>query len=180
MKTFSVFSRRFLLSSAAALGIFGMTASAQSQTNKLRVGIYDSRAVAIAYGNSTNFQQAARALRTDYEKAKAEKDEKQVKALESKGKLGQLRAHEQAFSTASVATCMATIKDSLPKIAKKAGVQIIVSKWELNYQSAEVQTVDVTDDLVALFHPSEKVLRWIQSSKAQKPIPIEDITPDLD
>jgi hypothetical protein len=164
-------SQWFLVSSAVALSVWlaGATASAQSQTNKLRVGIYDSRAVAIAYGNSPAFQDSLKAVRADYEKARAEKDDKRMKEIGARMKLAQRRAHEQGFSTGSVAA-----------VAKQAGVQVIVSQWELNYQSPEVELVDVTDELVALFHPSEKVLGWVKSSREQKPLPIEKITDDLD
>lgn len=169
------------MSLAVALCAFTLTtAQAQSQTNNLRVGIYDSRAIAIAYGNSAEFQAANKSLHAEYEKAKAEKNEKRMKELEAQGKLSQRRAHEQGFSTGSVAGVMAKIKSSLPAVAKRANVQIIVSKWELNHQSADVETVDVTDELVALFHPSEKALGWIKSSRGQQPIPIEKITDDLD
>jgi hypothetical protein len=175
-------SQWFLVSSAVALSVWlaGATASAQSQTNKLRVGIYDSRAVAIAYGNSPAFQDSLKAVRADYEKARAEKDDKRMKEIGARMKLAQRRAHEQGFSTGSVAGILAKIKDSLPAVAKQAGVQVIVSQWELNYQSPEVELVDVTDELVALFHPSEKVLGWVKSSREQKPLPIEKITDDLD
>ena len=55
-----------------------------------------------------------------------------------------------------------------------------MSKWELNHQSEAVQLVDVTDELVALFHPSEKVLGWVRSCRNRAPLPIEEITDDLD
>ena len=103
-----------------------------------------------------------------------------MQAIESRMKLKQRRAHEQAFSTGSVAGCLAKIKDSLPAVAKQANVQIIVSKWELNHQSETVQLVDVTDELVAMFHPSEKVLGWVRSCRNRAPLPVEEITDDLD
>ena len=95
-------------------------------------------------------------------------------------KLQQRRAHEQAFSTGSVAGCLAKIKDSLPAVAKQANVQIIVSKWELNHHAENVELVDVTDELVALFHPSEKVLGWVKSCRNHAPLPIEEITDEMD
>jgi hypothetical protein len=171
----------FLVGSAVALWVLaGATASAQSQTNKLRVGIYDSRAVAIAYGNSPAFQDSLKSVRADYEKARAEKDDKRMKEIDARMKLAQRRMHEQGFSTGSVAGILATVTNSLPAIAQKAGVTLIVSKWEVKYQSPEVELVDVTDELVALFHPSEKVLGWVKSCKEKKPLPIEKITDDLD
>jgi hypothetical protein len=87
------------------------------------------------------------------EDAQAKKDEN-----DKRMKLQQRRAHEQGFSTGSVTGIMAKVKDSLPGVANQTGVEVIVSKWELNHQSPGAEVVDVTDELAALFHPSEKVL----------------------
>ncbi len=180
MKT-KTFQRLVVCVSAVVLCILtGATATAQSQTNQLRIGVYDSRAVAIAYANSAEFQQSLKSVRTEYNKARDEKNDQQMKAIEARMKLSQRRAHEQGFSTGSVAGILAIIKDSLPAVAKQAGVQMIVSKWELNYQTPAVEVVDVTDDLVALFHPSEKVSGWVKGLKQRAPIPIEQITDDMD
>jgi hypothetical protein len=181
MKNSIVHLQWFIVSSTVALCVLaGATASAQSQTNQLRVGVYDSRAIAIAYGNSPAFQDSAKSVRAEYEKVRVEKNEKRMKEIDARMQLRQRRAHEQGFSTGSVAGILATVKDSLPAVAKKAGVQVIVSKWELNYQSPDVEAVDVTDELVALFHPSEKVLGWVKSCQEKKPLPIEEITDDMD
>lgn len=171
----------FIVGSAVALWTCtSATASAQSQTNKLRIGVYDSRAVAIAYANSPAFQNSLKPVRAEYEKARAEKNEKRMKEINARMQLGQRRMHEQGFSTGSVAGIMATVTNSLPALARQAGVMLIVSKWEVNYSSPDVELVDVTDDLVALFHPSEKVLGWVKSCREQKPLPIEEITDDMD
>jgi hypothetical protein len=167
--------------SAAALCIgLSAPASAQAQTNQMRIGVYDSRAIAIAYGNSAEFQQSMKSVRADYEKAKADKDDKKMKEIDARMRLKQRRAHEQGFSTGSVAGCMAKIKDALPGVAKKAGVQAVVSKWELNYQAPGVEVVDVTEELTALFHPNEKVQGWLKDVKNHAPVPLEEITDDMD
>ena len=146
----------------------------------MRIGVYDSRAVAVAWGNSSEFQKSLEAVTADYKKAKAAKDDKRVKEIEARMKAQQRRAHEQGFSTGSVANIMAKVKDSLPAVAKKAGVDLIVSKWEVNYQAPGVKTVDVTDDLVALFHVREKGLTWAKDIQKQAPLPMEQITDDMD
>jgi hypothetical protein len=187
MKTsLAVIPRWFIVNSAVALCVLtGATALAQSQTNKMRIGVYDSRAIAIMYYNSTNstMLEYGKSLRADYEKAKADKDEKRVKELDAKAKLMQRRLHEQAFSTGTINQLMAKspLKEALPAVARKAGVQAIVSKWELNFQSADVELVDVTDDLVALFHPDEN--RWKRGKvdlQNHPPVPIDEITDDMD
>ena len=181
MKTSLVSSGRFIVSSAVALCVMaGATAWAQSKENTLRIGVYDSRAVAVAWGNSTEFRKSLDAVTADYKKAKEAKDDKRVKEIDTQMKAKQRRAHEQGFSTGSVANIMANLKDSLPAVAKKAGVDVIVSKWEVNYQSPDIKVVDVTDDLVALFHVSAKGLEWVKGVKSQKPLPIEQITDDMD
>ncbi len=168
------------MSTVALCVLTSATTSAQSQMNKLRIGVYDSRAIAIAYGNSAEFQQSLKPVRADYNKAKAEKNDKRMKEIDAQMRLQQRRLHEQGFSTGSVAGYMAKIKESLPDVAKRAKVQAIVSKWELNQQSPDVEVVDVTDELVALFHPSEKVLGWVKDLKNHPPLPIEEITDDMD
>lgn len=167
-------------STVALCLLAGATASAQAPATKPRLGIYDSRAVAVAYANSTEFRDAMKTSQADYQKAKTAKDEKKVKEIEAGMKLRQRRMHEQGFSTGSVAGIMTQVKDKLPGVAKQAGVQAIVSKWELNYQSADVELVDVTDELVALFHVSDKGKEWVKGIGSQPPLPIEQITDDLD
>ncbi len=61
------------ISAVALCGWMSAPALAQSQTNQLRIGVYDSRAIAIAYGNSAEFQQSIKSSRADYNKAKEEK-----------------------------------------------------------------------------------------------------------
>ncbi len=158
----------------------GAAAFGQSKENTLRIGVYDSRAIAVAYGNSEEFRKSLDAVTADFKKAKAAKDDKRVKEIEAQMQARQRRAHEQGFSTGSVADIMAKIKDSLPGVAKKAGVDVILSKWEVNYQSPEVKVVDVTDDLVALFHVSAKGLEWVKQIKTKPPVPIEQITDHMD
>jgi hypothetical protein len=181
MKSLLALQRRFVASAVVVSCLLACaTAWAQPKEQTLRVGVYDSRAVAVAYGNSAEFRKSLEAVTADYKKAKEAKDDKRVKEIETQMKARQRRAHEQGFSTGSVATIMAKIKDSLPAVAKKAGVDLIVSKWELSYQSPNVQVVDVTDDLVALFQVSEKGLAWAKDIRNHPPLPIEQITDDMD
>lgn len=174
MKTSCLFRDWFLISSAVALIVGMCAASVQSQTNKLRIGVYDSRVIAIAYCDSPEFRDSLKSVHADYDKAKADKDDKHLKEIEARMKLQQRRLHEQGFSTGSVAGIMAKVKDALP------GVAAIVSKWELNYQSTNtVEVVDVTDKLVALFHVSERGLKWTKD-KMPPPLTMEEITDDMD
>lgn len=181
MKT--LFNQKFITTLIAA-GLLSclacLTAPAQTQTNKLRIGVYDSRVIAVAYGNSPEFQETLKPIMAEYQKAKEAKDEKRMKEIDAKMKLKQRRLHEQGFSTGSVIGIMATVKDSLPAVARDAGVDVIVSKWEVNYQSPNVELVDVTDKVAALFHTSERGKKWLKQIPEKAPLPMEQITDDMD
>ena len=101
-------------------------------------------------------------------------DAEKVKQLELQGRQQQDRLHQQVFSTGSVADILEKIKDQLPAIAKEAGVDLIVSKWDTVYQAPGAQTVDVTQAMIRPFHPSPKTLRGIQELEKVKPMPLEE------
>ena len=161
--------------------IVGAATPARAQTNLWRIGVYDSRAIAVAFANSTEFQDTIlQPARADHDKAKAAKDDKQMKEIENRMKLTQRRLHEEGFSTGSVSSIMDRVKTSLPDLARQAGVDVIVSKWELNYQSPNVELTDVTDKLTALFHTSEQGKKWAKSIQGKPPIPMEEMGDDVD
>lgn len=159
----------------AGLSLTSPTASAPAQPNKLRIGVYDSRAVAVAYYSSSDFRQTMKTVQADYEQAKAAKDERRMKEIDARMKLQQRRQHEQGFSTASVAAILANLSTSLPRLAEQAGVQLIVSKWEVSYRSPAVEVVDVTDQIVGLFKVDARALKHIEEVQAQPPLPLENL-----
>jgi Skp family chaperone for outer membrane proteins len=147
---------------------------AKTEKAKLRVGTFDSRAIVIAYAHSAEFTQSLKKLMEEHDKAKAAGDEKKAKELEEKGKAGQQMFHMQGFSTASVNDILEHIKDKVPAIAKQAGVDLIVSKWEIVYQSPDAEFVDITNLMVKPFNPSEKTLSVVNELGKHPPIPLEE------
>ena len=141
---------------------------------KTRIGIYDSRAVAVAYAHSDWNDKRLKAKTAEMEKAKAAGDAKKIAELEAWGPAQQAKLHRQGFSTAPVDDILEHIKDKLPGIAKQANVITLVSKWDKKtlkrYKSAEL--IDVTDLLTAQFNPNEKTLKTIEQLKNKKPIPL--------
>ena len=107
-----------------------------------RIGVYDSRAVAIAFAGSEAFEKWLTALRAEHDKAKAAGDDKRVAELAAKGKNRQALAHKQAFSTAPVDEILEHITDGLPAIKAKAGVTAIVSKWDADTLAAQTRHRD--------------------------------------
>lgn len=167
-----------------ALGLAGLTVAAGSPSwaaratpetarSAVRIGTYDSRAIGLAFGRSPEVAEELRALRTEHQKAKASGDTAQMTELEKKGVSRQIRMHLQVFSNAPVEDAMDAIRDQLPDVAARTGVVGIVSILE--YHDATVEAVDVTDELVKLFHPSEQTIKIIAECRKQKPLPIEEI-----
>jgi hypothetical protein len=159
---------------AAAWLAAGERPYANLQRARVRVGTFDSRAVAIAYGNSEVFRRELGKLMEEHKKAKAAGDTAKVKKLEEQGKAGQVRAHEQAFSTGRVDNILEHIKDKLPAIAREAKVDLIVSQWDVAYRGPDADLVDVTDLVVKPFNPGERARGWIKDLKKVAPIPLED------
>ena len=165
-------------------GLLVLTLSAQSTTTMgenptVVVGTFDSRGVLFAYVGSDEFKDYLSAQQADVgralERARGAGDEELVAKLDALGPAMQKRIHEQGFGTAPVDDIIARIEDKLPDIAKQAGVEVIVSKWTLAYQSPAAKFVDVTDLLVAEFDPNEETLQGIREIVAQAPVPLDQL-----
>ncbi len=176
----------------AGLAVYTTVGAQQSEGktsgSKVRVGTFDSRALAMAYYRSEAFKRQMNGLRAEYEKAKAAGDEKRVKELEAEGSsptwpdsgwpptpAQQELIGKQGFSTWPVDNILETIKAKIPEIAKQADVDVIVSKWDIVYQRSGVEFVDVTHLMVKPFDPDEKTLKIIQEIQKQDPVPLEKL-----
>lgn len=142
-----------------------------------RIGVYDSRAVAIAYGNTELFKKEMKKMTDDYEAAKKKNDPAEIKRCEEAFKAGQDRLHRQGFSTAPVDNIMAQIPESIAAIQKESNVIALVSKWDAKklaeYPNAE--KVDVTESLMQALHPTEKQLKYARDIQTREPVPLDQI-----
>ncbi len=145
----------------------------------MRVGIFDSRAVALAYYRkfykSPEFTAWLKKLKQEHDQAKAAGDEEKAKRLEAEGRGGQAHSHSQVFGSAPIDDVVAKIKDQLPAIAKQAGVDLIVSKWSITYRSPDAQFVDVTEPLAKLFQPDETTMKMIREIPKHPPVSAEEL-----
>ncbi len=157
------------------LATLASTATAQSNATE-RIGIYDSRAVAVAYAGS-RFQQAKmNELVSQQKKAKAADDKMEIARLETEGRAWQAQLHRQGFGTAPVDDLLAHISNELPKIQADAGVTQLVSKWndpELR-KHASAEKVDVTMKLVDAFHPNERQRNYAVEIQKKKPAKLRE------
>lgn len=137
----------------------------------IRVGVYDNRAIAIAFASS-RFNPVGEKM-AEYEKAKAEGDEARADELEAWGEKLQRQLHRQGFARVPVDDLLAHVKDRLPEVAEAADVDVIT--WHCNYTGSNADVVDVTDELVALFDPSERALTWAKQIVEQEPVDLDDL-----
>lgn len=142
--------------------------AAQTPAQRLRIGVYSSRGVAIAFLRSGGLAKQLQDMQRQLKEAEAANDTKKADEIKARGANMQTIAHMQGFSNAPVDDALETIKDKLPAIAKDAGVNVIVAT--MDYQGPDVQIIDVTDKIVAEFKPDDRTLTIIAAMKNQKPI----------
>lgn len=138
---------------------------------KFRIGTYDSRAIAVAYAAS-RFN-PVRGKMKEMEAAKAAGDQVKVKQLEQWGQALQRQLHRQGFSRVPVDDLLAHVKDRIPEVAARAGVQAVM--MQCDWAAAGVEVVDVTEALVALYEPSARTLSIVQDMKGKPPLPLDEL-----
>jgi hypothetical protein len=156
-----------------ALVVIGMSvahtgAGAADPPARPRVGVYDARAVAVAFVASPMQASELKEKMAQLGDAKAKGDAKAVAELEAWGKFTQARRHLQGFAGAPVDDILARVADRLPAIAKTAGVDVIVRKGD--YVSDRCEQVDVTDELVKLFEPTDRTWKTVREIRGKPPL----------
>ncbi|HPG61122.1 MAG TPA: hypothetical protein PK586_03895 [Casimicrobium sp.] len=157
-----------LLSTSTA---FAQPSGGASGAPAARIGVYDSRAVAIAYAGSSFQQQKMIALKAAHQRAKDAGDSAEMSRLSSDAKAEQAALHKQGFGTAPVDDLLAHIAAKLPKIQTDAGVARLISKWnsaELE-KHTQAERVDVTMQLVDAFEPNDKQRKYAIEIQTRQP-----------
>jgi hypothetical protein len=137
----------------------------------MRIGVYDSRAVAIAYAGSSLQQQKMTALKAAHQRAKDAGDSAEMSRLSADAKAEQAALHKQGFGTAPVDDLLAHIAAKLPKIQTDAGVARLISKWNSAELAKHTQAerVDVTMQLVDAFEPNDKQRKYAIEIQTREP-----------
>ncbi|MFW9952197.1 MAG: hypothetical protein ACFFKA_18915 [Candidatus Thorarchaeota archaeon] len=142
----------------------------------MRVGTFDSRCIAVAYGRSDEFRKEMDSFKAELFKAKEEGNVKQVEELEKLGATRQFLMHQQGFSNGSIINIQVKLKDKFPTLAANNNVQMILSKWEVMFADKSIELVDLTDQLVDYFNPNEETRKILDQVKLIDPVPIEEIS----
>jgi hypothetical protein len=168
----------------AVLGLLGCGILAAGQTKGLdsksekagdrpRIGIYDSRAVAVAYCGTERHEAEIRRLDEALAKAKRSGDAAQIEQADRAVWEGRKRLHRQGFSTHPVDDILGRIPDEIKRIQEETKVAGLVSKWDekklAEYKKAE--KVDVTQRLVDALKPNDRQRRLAMDIMKAKPIP---------
>jgi hypothetical protein len=151
------------------------TVEKAEQTKPVIVGTFDSRAVVIAFTRTKWFEEQHDKVRADLQKAEAAGDTAKSEEIKKWKIERQKQMHLQGFGTGDVSEYLEYIKDEIPKLAQQAGVDVVVSKWDITYHGASVKFVDVTEVIIRPFEPSEETLKGIRSMRNVAPIPAEDL-----
>ena len=140
-----------------------------------RIGVYDSRAIAVAFVGSEAFKTAMAALEAEHKAATDAGDEQRVAALEAQGAAQQERLHRQGFAAAPVDDILEHLADQLPAIKAGASVETIVSKWDQAALSKHptAERVDVTMMLVDALAPTDQQRERAIEIQKVDPAPVE-------
>ena len=137
---------------------FALPAGAEE---KARVGVYDSRAIALAYWTGERIDEHITPLCQGI--ANASGDEQREKELRRKLLAHRWLRAKQTLCAAPVDDVLEHIKKELPNLKRLARIQAIISKWDKKALSRHKTTelVDITLLLVAEFGPPKERLQDI-------------------
>ena len=142
---------------AAVLGAV-VAPCAPAQT--LKVGTFDKASVVVAFYRSPMWTAKLNVALAERDKAKAAGDEKKVTELSQWGQDQQDLAHRQLAGEAPLDNILEMLKPTLPGIAARAHVGMIVS--EIPWADSSVTTVDVTDLLLDELQANAKTRQIVQ------------------
>jgi hypothetical protein len=155
---------RFLSLMLAAASIATLSARA---ADGQKIGVYESRAVALAWGRSTQHDILSRQRMEQAKRAEAAGDKAELRRLRKEGSGAQERLEKQVFGNDRIPDVIERVQDQIPAVQQQAGVASIVDRRDA---PANAPTVDVTSNLVALFQPTDKTLKMIEDVLKHPPV----------
>ncbi|MBM4016411.1 MAG: hypothetical protein FJ293_15790 [Planctomycetes bacterium] len=164
-----------VLATGLLLAVQDATPAAAAAGATQRVGVYDSRGVAIAFASSKHNDAFHAKVKARYDAAKQAGDTATVANIEAEMQARQKQFHLMGFARADVSTLLEPIAGQLPAFADRAGIDVLVSKWDVDWVRAGVALVDVTEELAQLFEPKEQALKWVREIRAKEPLPATEV-----
>jgi hypothetical protein len=167
MKTATV-----LLMAAVAAVALGQTASPPADNAATRpiarLGVYDNRAIAVAYAASS-FNPIDQKME-EHKAAKLSGDDDKIKELKAWGESHQRQLHFQGFGRVPVGDLLQHVKEGVSQLA--ADMQLSAIAMQCDYTAPDAEVIDVTDQLVELFKPSAKTRDMVRKVRRAQPVPL--------
>ncbi|MCC6488170.1 MAG: hypothetical protein IT364_11785 [Candidatus Hydrogenedentes bacterium] len=156
--------------------------AAETDKAPAKIGVYDSRAIAVAFAGSKIHEEQLRMVADKSKAAKAAGDTAQVKEFEDQMRQQQKELHRQGFSTAPVDKLLALVKDEVARVMKEKEVPMLVSKWDKDTLAKypDAKQVDVTMALADAFHPNERQRKNAVEVQKHKPVPLDELEKHLE
>jgi hypothetical protein len=126
----------------------------------VRIGVYNTRAVALGFYRSPAWQKELRAKMVELDAAKRAGNAKAVEELEKWGKAQQDLAHKQVFGESPITNVLERIAPVLARVSKEselAGIAAAVA-----YTAPGVSTIEVTMRIVEGLEPDEKTRTMVR------------------
>jgi hypothetical protein len=160
-------NRRSILMVAVLVALVAVPLVSAAET--LRVGVYDSRGVAIAWGNCGEFRAKIDAMKAEHAAAKAAGDTARANELGEEGPWLQERMHMQGFGNLPVDDILEGRDEMMAGVAKAAGVVAIVPN--VDWMGDGVEIVDVTEALmVAIGMPEADAKQMVGELAKVEPV----------
>lgn len=168
-----------LLSVCLVLGAIALVAARSDggdnpKGTKIRIGTYDNRGISIAHFAS-RFNQVEDKKR-EYDKAKAAGDKAKAEEIEAWFAPYQRKLNFQTFGRAPVDDLLEPVKERVAKLACDKNLAAVTMSCD--FTSEQVELVDITEDLVKLFHllePLEVTLKTVREIRKTKPVKLSEL-----
>jgi hypothetical protein len=169
-------NKLFAISTLSAIALVSIAAglTAPEPGEELRLGVFDSRAVAVAYARSELHARWMKELLARKQAAVERGDAKEAAAVEAEGARHQRRFHLQGFSVVPIDDILVHLEGHLPAVAEQMEVDAIVNRWSVAHHRSGVELVDVTEALIAPFEPDDQTLSIVRDLRDREPLDFEE------
>ncbi|MDM8004713.1 MAG: hypothetical protein QUV05_00975 [Phycisphaerae bacterium] len=147
--------------------------SPEPRAAQARVGVYDSRAVAVAYCDSDHHRAEEQRLKEALEKARQSGDADQIRLADRALWESRKQMHRQGFSTYPVDNILEQYGQELDRIKREDNLAALISRWDAKAldKHKDSARIDVTEQLVNMLTSDTKKRQGALEITRAKPIP---------
>ena len=137
-----------------------------------RIGVYDSRSVAIAFAGSEKHEARTKAELAALKKAKEQGDKATIQQADEVVWESRRRLHRQGFGTAPVEDILALYPQAVKALKERRQLSALVSRWDKQARKrhAGAKQIDVTAELIELPGPTDRQRKSATAIQKIKPL----------